>query len=144
MKRSGGAGSKSTQALKRLLGELEQDIMIVLWERREASVRDVLEALNEDRPVSRHLAYTTVMTVMSRLVDKGVLQRRLVGKAHTYTVRQTRDAFVAKASDELARQLVADFGDVAIASFVSVLRSIAPERLARLRARAKRNERPPA
>ena len=141
MRRVRGLDKQRRQALRRLLGELEQDIMLVLWDRRDASVRDVLELLNSRREPERQLAYTTVMTVMSRLTEKGVLERRLVGKAHTYSAMQTPEAFVAKASDELVRQLVADFGDAAIASFVSILQRVPPERLARLRAQANQRAR---
>jgi predicted transcriptional regulator len=129
----------SRKALDRLLGELEQEIMQVLWEHSEVSVRDVLETVNARRESSEHLAYTTIMTIMGRLVEKRLLDRRLVGKAHSYKARQSREAFLARASEELARQLVDDFGDVAIASFVSVLQGVAPDRLARLRAKAKRH-----
>jgi predicted transcriptional regulator len=129
----------SSKALDRLLGELEQAIMDVLWQRSEGSVRDVLQTVNSCRDPSDRLAYTTVMTVMGRLVEKGLLERQLIGKAHSYRVKQTREAFLARASAELARQLVEDFGDVAIASFVSVLQGVAPERLAQLRAKAKKS-----
>lgn len=119
--------------VEKLLGDLEREIMEHLWQRGEVSVRDVLGLLNQQRPADRHLAYTTAMTVMARLADKGLLRRRLVGKAHHYAAALTRDAFLARSSERLARQLVRDFGDAAIASFVEVLQGVAPERLARLR-----------
>ena len=56
--------------------------MKVLWERDEASVRQIREQLAADR---RPLAYTTVETIMDRLAHKGVVARRKVGKAHLYT-----------------------------------------------------------
>lgn len=62
------------------LGRLESAVMAVLWQRPEATVNDVLEALTWDRP----LAYTTVMTVLNRLVDKGFARRELRGRAARY------------------------------------------------------------
>jgi predicted transcriptional regulator len=62
------------------LGRLESAVMTVLWNRPEATVNDVLEALTWDRP----LAYTTVMTVLNRLVDKGFARRELQGRAARY------------------------------------------------------------
>ena len=55
------------------LGELETAIMAIVWQRDgEVTVRQVWEALKP----KRSLAYTTEMTVMSRLVPKGVLTVR--------------------------------------------------------------------
>jgi predicted transcriptional regulator len=123
--------------LDKLLGELEREIMEIMWARREASVRDVLEALYAQRPPGRQPAYTTAMTVMARLAEKGMLERHLLGKAHIYRVTDSRDEFLVRASEHLASQLVEDFGDAAIAGFVNILQRVAPERLARLRRRAR-------
>ena len=64
------------------LPPLELECMKVLWERHEASVRQIREQLAAD---ARPLAYTTVETIMDRLTRKGVVERRKVGKAHRYT-----------------------------------------------------------
>ena len=54
--------------------------MKVVWSRDKATVRDVYEALRETRPI----AYTTVMTMMRILEDKGYLKKTLVDRAHVY------------------------------------------------------------
>lgn len=70
-----------------ILGELEQQIMAVLWRSRTPLlVRDVQEALREQ---DRDLAYTTVMTVLDRLAKKDALQRDLDGRAWRYRPRKT-------------------------------------------------------
>ncbi len=67
-------GTKS----RRVLGALEAEVTDALWSGEAAlSVRQVLDSLNADR--TTQLAYTTVMTVLTRLVDKGVLEREQVG-----------------------------------------------------------------
>lgn len=73
------------------LGSLEVKIMRIAWERggRFVLVRDVLELLVGE------LAYTTVMTVMNRLHEKGLLQRRREGRAWSYRAATTREAYVA-------------------------------------------------
>ena len=58
------------------LGELEAEVLGVVWEMKQATVQEVKDAL-EPR---RSLAYTTVMTVMSRLAEKGILERRKEGE----------------------------------------------------------------
>ena len=58
----------------------ELAIMKVIWAGKRATVRQVYEALREKRPI----AYTTVMTMMKILEDKGYLKKALVERAHVY------------------------------------------------------------
>ena len=58
----------------------ELAIMKVVWAKNEATVRDVHDTLNESRPV----AYTTVMTMMRILQEKGYLTRAEQERAHVY------------------------------------------------------------
>jgi predicted transcriptional regulator len=133
-------GDRPHAGAERLLGELEADIMRVVWPREHATVREVLEALNGERP--RQIAYTTVMTVMSRLAEKGLLRRRLVGKTHHYEAAQTEQEFLHVASRRLIRSLIADFGEVAIAEFLAELEQVQPERRRALRRLASRVRQP--
>lgn len=73
------------------LGSLQAKIMQVMWDHpdRHMAVREVLESLEGD------LAYTTVMTVMNRLVEKGLLRRRRDGRAWSYRPSGSREAYVA-------------------------------------------------
>jgi len=134
--------AQSGEGLDKLLGDLEREIMELMWARGEGSVRDILEALNVRRPAEHPLAYTTVMTVMAKLAIKGLLRRTRVGRADEYRVAESREAFLKRTSDGIARQLVEDFGDAAISSFVSVLENIAPDRLEQLRRKARRRAKP--
>ncbi|MFB3882590.1 MAG: BlaI/MecI/CopY family transcriptional regulator [Armatimonadota bacterium] len=68
---------------ERRLGELELRIMNVLWEQGPSTVREVLEAL----PARPRPAYTTVLTMMRLMHEKGYLDRREQGKAHVYQPR---------------------------------------------------------
>jgi BlaI family penicillinase repressor len=72
------------------LAPLELDCMNVLWPLGEATVRDVQEALLQTRP----RAYTTIMTILDRLAQKGVLVRRKEGRAWVY--RPNLSAFEAR------------------------------------------------
>ena len=58
----------------------ELAIMKVVWRKDESTVRDVYEALRESRPV----AYTTVMTMMRILQEKGYLTKVTNERAHVY------------------------------------------------------------
>src|SRR6185369_8965206 len=68
----------------------ELAIMKVVWRLDKATVRDVYEALRDTRPV----AYTTVMTMMRILEDKGYLKKSLVDRAHVYRPAQRRQQVV--------------------------------------------------
>jgi len=90
--------------------------MKVVWRRDEATVRDVYEALRETRPV----AYTTVMTMMRILQEKGYLTKVAEEKAHVYRpakprqevlggmVREFLDRVFDGASDPLLLHLARD------------------------------------
>jgi|SRR5690242_17028262 BlaI family transcriptional regulator, penicillinase repressor len=69
----------------------ELAIMKVVWRLDTATVRDVYEAVRETRPV----AYTTVMTMMKILEDKGYLKKTLVDRAHVYRPAQRRQQVVS-------------------------------------------------
>jgi len=113
-----------------LLGDLERAVMEVVWEREEASVRDVHTALQSER----QLAYNTVMTVMSRLTAKGVLERERRGRAYVYRAVQSGKAgFVERQARQGVRALIERFGSVAIAAFAEAVDEDAEHDLDRLR-----------
>ena len=64
--------------------------MKVVWQREKATVRDVYEALRETRQV----AYTTVMTMMKILEEKGYLKKTSVDRAHLYKPARPRQQVV--------------------------------------------------
>ena len=75
------------------LGELETSVLDLLWSSPSPlSVREVGAKLNR-RPA---LAYTTVLTVLDRLHDKGFVQREKSGRAFLYRPRVLREALMAE------------------------------------------------
>ncbi len=93
------------------LGPLETEVMELVWEAaKPLTVRDVVELLNARR--SPQLAYTTVMTVMNRLVGKDVLRRTRQGRGYAYEATASDPAAIA------VRNVMRDFGDAAMAHFV--------------------------
>jgi predicted transcriptional regulator len=89
------------------------------------SVRDVMGRLNDGR--AEPLAYTTVMTVMSRLAEKDALARRPAGRSYVYEATAPDPAGLA------VRSVIRTYGDEAITHFVDEARSD-PKALRRLRA----------
>jgi predicted transcriptional regulator len=113
------------------LHDLEAEIMEAVWTRGESTVRDVMEALNRRAKPAR--AYTTYMTVMRRLADKGMLDRTRTGRADAYVPRLSRDEYRRRRADAEVRGLVDEFGDVALAHFAKSLSGLDPARRRQLR-----------
>ena len=103
--------------LRQVLGDLEADIMECMWNLGAATVRDVHECLVPRRDI----AYTTVMTVMTRLADKGLLQRKQEGRAYVYSPVESRDAFCAGVVKSVVRGLFGGMGAPVLAHFVEGL-----------------------
>src|SRR3954447_13454341 len=66
---------------------LELLCLSALWSLQEGNVKDVQRIVTQTRP----LAYTTIMTVLERLLRKGKLPRRKVGRAFIYSPTTARD-----------------------------------------------------
>jgi predicted transcriptional regulator len=123
--------------VEKYLGGLEAAIMERLWVVDSASVREVVEALRQERPI----AYTTVMTVMSRLADKGLLRRETGDRPYRYRAALSREHFLSGVSRRVIDDLLEDFGDVAMAQFLEVLEGVDPERLRMLQQLARERHR---
>lgn len=120
---------QTAAVLSNLLGSLELEAMEFMWQAGEAAVRQVADSIGGRRPI----AYTTVMTVMGHLVDKGLLRRTLEGKRYRYRVAQDKSEFLHRASQHMIRTLVNDFGDLAVAGFLGEINKLEPDRLEQLR-----------
>ena len=115
----------------RHLGALETAVMEVLWIGRATTVRAVLSQLQR----TPSPGYTTVATIMTRLVDKGLLYRERSGKTDVYRPAYDRAEFGRRTAAHAVHTLVHEFGDVALAQFAAARESADPEQLARLKAR---------
>ena len=105
----------SDDPVARYLGQLQAEVMAILWRKQTATVREVVEELNKHRMPT--LAYTTVLTLTSRLWGRGLLTREPEGRGFRYRPAKTRDELLAALSDELIDRLLSDFGEIAVARF---------------------------
>ena len=69
----------------------ELDVMAVLWDKESATVADVQDALHDE------LAYTTVLTVLRTLEEKGFVRHSADGRAHRYHPLVARERAAASA-----------------------------------------------
>lgn len=106
--------ARRRQPLADVLGPLEAEVMDIVWDRRDATVRDVHRALADKRSI----AYTTVMTTMGRLTEKGLLKRVEEQPAHHYFPAVTREQYANSAVKSVVDWLVNHFRDPAVAYFI--------------------------
>ena len=120
--------SQSTAIVQKLLGDLEHAVMEIVWRHQRVTVREVVAELTQ----RRQLAYTTVMTVMSRLAEKGILQQHRVGRAYVYEATFTPEQLAMEAAGRKIRSLLDEFGPLAMVEFVHQIGQVDPEQLQRL------------
>jgi predicted transcriptional regulator len=110
------------------LGELEVDVLRIVWERKKATVKDVFEVLYEEK----RLAYTTVMTVMNRLAVKGILKQDKNKIPYVYKPAISREKMATSIVDQvIGRVLAGNKGP--IVSHLVKTGKLAPEQIEELR-----------
>jgi predicted transcriptional regulator len=94
------------EGIRASLFDLEADIMEIVWSKgwRSFAVADVHKELEHQREI----AYTTVMTTVTRLFEKELLSRRRDGRRYLYHPRMSREAFLRT----MAREVLASLTDV--------------------------------
>ena len=107
--------------------ELELQVLGVLWERGEATTRDVLEALPDGKP----RAYTTVLSIMQVMEKKALLTRSSEGVAHIWRAAVTRNEVTGPLVRDLVRNV---FGGNSAAVVQQLLggRKVSSEELAEI------------
>lgn len=130
MKDTNSSNAQAQEHRSPSLGDLESDVMSVVWDKGEATVQEVQHALKPRRP----LAYTTVMTVMSRLAQKGFLQRHKEGRAYVYAPVASQEKFASSQLRSLVRRLYEGATGKAIAHLLETDEEVSSEELERLEA----------
>lgn len=110
------------RGLNRFFGSLEAKIMNCLWDGSEMSIKDVQHHLEKEKAIN----FNTVMTVMKRLVEKGVIQKRLEGRTSLYSPVLSREDFLETQSKDLTHELIEEFGSVVISHMLDALEEVDP------------------
>lgn len=118
------------KGLRKIFGDLEAEIMEVIWALGRATVADVHRRLEGQREI----AYSTVKTVMGRLAEKGYLRRTSLERAHSYTPTKRREQFLREVGDEILTGLFVDFGEPIAAHLLETVTRLDPSSLDRLQA----------
>lgn len=102
-----------------VLGPLERRVMAQLWAGGPQTVGEVLDALN--RSAGRRLAYTTAMTILVRLYDKGYVTRTKEARAYRYAAALDEASLRAQVGRRQLRALIERYGAESVAGFASSL-----------------------
>jgi predicted transcriptional regulator len=110
------------EGLSRFFGPLEARIMELFWdsEQGEYSIKEVQQSLDSEKNIN----FNTVMTVMNRLVDKGVLKKRVSGRVSLFSPIQTKEEFLEEQSKKLTENLLDEFGGVVISHMIDSLTDV--------------------
>lgn len=114
--------------LNRFFGPLEAKIMEILWNNHEMTIKDVQRVLEQEKMTN----FNTVMTVMNRLVEKGILQKRSEGRSSMYKPVQSRIEFLNAQSKEMTHELMDEFGNVVVSHMLDALEEVDEDLVAKL------------
>lgn len=108
----------------RALGDLEKDVMDLIWQKGATPIKEVVDELRKDRVI----AYTTVLTIMNRLVEKAILKRTLSGSAYIYEPKVDKNRFLAQATHQIFATAISTLGQEAVAHFVQEIKKLSPSK----------------
>jgi len=114
--------------IRKVLGDLEADIMEIVWERpaeQGTTVRDVFEILY----ARRRLAYTTVMSTMARLAKKRLLRVDKVDQAYVYYPAVSEEELVSLFVGRILDDLLVNFSGVTVTRLAQLTEPDTAERI---------------
>lgn len=98
-------------------GDLQNEIMALIWRLGEATVEDV----RSNQPPRRRAAYTTIQTVMTRLFERGLLARERRGQAFVYSPKIDEASYLARS---ISRRLAEASPEARRDALVSLVRDL--------------------
>lgn len=115
----------NVKGLERFFGPLEAKIMDILWSQPGLSIKEVQVKLEKEKDIN----YNTVMTVLGRLVDKGILRKSVAGRTSLFHPVESKEQFHERQSKEISHRLIEDFGPVVVNHMLDALDEADPEML---------------
>ncbi|WP_141432757.1 BlaI/MecI/CopY family transcriptional regulator [Bacillus sp. 03113] len=106
--------------LNRFFGPLEAKIMDILWKRSEMSIKEVQHELKKEKAAN----FNTIMTVMNRLVQKEVLEKRTEGRLSLFKPTLTKEEFIQEQSKKLTENLLDEFGGIVVTHMLDSLKDV--------------------
>ncbi|UKS25195.1 BlaI/MecI/CopY family transcriptional regulator [Paenibacillus sp. HWE-109] len=118
------------EGVNRFLGSLESLIMELMWESGDwMNVQQLRESLKSEQVYS----VNTIMTVLNRLFDKGILDKQAAGRGRNklahFKVMVSREDFIMEQTRNVTEGLIKDFGEVVVAHMMDVVEELDPDLL---------------
>lgn len=107
--------SLANKGLAKVLGDLESQVMDVVWDLDTVTVRTVRDQLEEKQ---KKLAFNSVMTVMNRLIEKGLLKKKKQGGVYQYQTTVSRSDLSKDVATDMINSL---FGDQLLLNSVNFM-----------------------
>jgi predicted transcriptional regulator len=117
------------KGVSKVLGTLEAGIMETVWDGGTLTVREVVDRMRG----TKRYSFNTIMTVMNRLVEKGLLSKKEAGGSFAYAARKEREAFLADVSRSVFAALLSDAATFQLAAFVEALEDASADDVRKLR-----------
>jgi predicted transcriptional regulator len=114
--------------LQALFGELEAEIMEILWDRGPLKGKDIFEATKDKRKI----AYTTVLTVLDRLSRKGFVKKKKKFRSTIFIPTIAKKDFQSIVAQKLVRSAINISNDFAISAFLDIFSEMKSEELEKL------------
>lgn len=93
---------------------LEEQVMNIIWECGQCSIRDVMQKINTK---DKHLAYTTVATIVQRLHEKGIVAKVEKDGSFIYVPKISKEKYSKSLAQSFISKFLNSFGDVGLSSF---------------------------
>lgn len=100
------------------LSPLEQEIMLIVWELKSCHAREVLMKFKKP------LAYTTIATLLQRLHQKGMVNRKYDGSVFVYSPKSSSEDYSKKVAKSFLHNFFDSFGETAVVSFAESVESL--------------------
>lgn len=94
--------------LAKILGDTEIQIMELIWKKERCTVRDIYEEIR----IQREIAYTTILTIMQRLVSKKLLNLETDRKTYYYTPAFSKEDLINQITQNVIDSLLEEFPDL--------------------------------
>ena len=106
--------------MKQSLSPLENDVMQIVWDKKQVSARDVLYTLN----TKKDFAYTTIATILTRLHHKKMVARTFENGVNIYYPTVSKEEYSGDVAKNFIAKFISSFGDTGVVSFAKGLESL--------------------
>lgn len=113
------------KGLAKIFGTLEAQVMDIVWEKGCITVRQACNVLCKKRDFS----FNTIMTIMNRLSDKGVLKKQVKDGVYCYEARLPKEKFIETVSIDVLSDLLKDSKIFSLAAFADVIEDLPEKQL---------------